>query len=325
MKLLKNIILSACISFGLIWTNVSHAQTADAIKVQSGQKVAFLGDSITQFGWERPGGYVRLVVAGLDSVGVKVVPVPAGISGNTSRDMLARVDRDVISKKPDWMTLSCGVNDVWHGLNGVDLPTYKTNMAAIVDKAQAAGIKVMILTATVIQEGDNPFNQKLVAYNDYLRELAKEKNLPLADLNTNFWTYLKAPHTGGLTVDGVHMNPKGNMLMARGILDAFGLTSDQVDKYEETWRNSPDAASVLGTVGFSSSAPISLSGLDRLQAIARDRKISINDLQSSLVLEALRKVLKAHEQDATLSPVQVQGELKDAFSEEIAALVKPDK
>ncbi len=28
--------------------------------------------------------------------------------------MLARLDEAVISKKPQWMTLSCGVNDVWH-------------------------------------------------------------------------------------------------------------------------------------------------------------------------------------------------------------------
>jgi hypothetical protein len=28
--------------------------------------------------------------------------------------LLARLDAEVISKKPQWMTLSCGVNDVWH-------------------------------------------------------------------------------------------------------------------------------------------------------------------------------------------------------------------
>lgn len=27
--------------------------------------------------------------------------------------MLARLDASVISKDPDWMLLSCGVNDVW--------------------------------------------------------------------------------------------------------------------------------------------------------------------------------------------------------------------
>ena len=71
--------------------------------------------------------------------------------------MLARLDKDVISKKPQWMTLSCGVNDVWHfklklgkrTFQGVGLEDYKKNIRAIVDKAQAAGIKVMILTSTM--------------------------------------------------------------------------------------------------------------------------------------------------------------------------------
>ena len=51
-----------------------------------------------------------------------------------------------------WMTLSCGVNDVWHGERGVPLSAYKKNITEIVEKAQAAGIKVMILTATMIGE-----------------------------------------------------------------------------------------------------------------------------------------------------------------------------
>ena len=82
------------------------------ILVKDGQKVAFMGDSITQGGWGSPGGYVRLVVAGLEANGVKVTPIPAGISGHKSDQMLARLKKDALDKQPDWMTLSCGVNDV---------------------------------------------------------------------------------------------------------------------------------------------------------------------------------------------------------------------
>ena len=65
--------------------------------------------------------------------------------------MIERVDRDILQHKPDWMTLSCGVNDVWHGKNGVKLEDYKKNMTAIVYKAQAAGVRVLILTSTMIK------------------------------------------------------------------------------------------------------------------------------------------------------------------------------
>ena len=127
---------------------------------KSGDSIAFLGDSITQQGAASPAGYVYLVINGLEQQGQKVTAIPAGISGHTSKDMLARLDRDVISKKPTWMTLSCGVNDVWHGANGVELEPYKQNITAIVDKAQAAGIKVIMLTATMIQENQTNASTK---------------------------------------------------------------------------------------------------------------------------------------------------------------------
>ena len=123
-----------------------------AIPIKSGEKVAFLGDSITQQGKGKPGGYVNLVSNALATNGVKIEVIGAGISGHKSDQMLARLDNDVISKKPQWMTLSCGVNDVWHGEKGVSLDNYKKNITSIVEKAQAADIKVIILTSTMITE-----------------------------------------------------------------------------------------------------------------------------------------------------------------------------
>ncbi len=115
---------------------------------------------------------MKLVVAAFEANGINITPVPAGIGGHKSNDMLARLDKDVLSKKPQWMTLSCGVNDVWHGNKGVplndaqasaqtyekrspnepDKGTYEKNITQIVEQAEAAGVKVVILTATVIRE-----------------------------------------------------------------------------------------------------------------------------------------------------------------------------
>ena len=209
------------------------------IAVEEGQKIAFMGDSITQAG-ARPNGYVRLVIRGLASAGVKTTAVPAGISGHKSNQMLARLERDVLSKSPDWMTLSCGVNDVWHGKRGVPLDQYKVNITKIVDNCQAAGVKVMLLTSTMIGEDKgNANNGKLAAYNEFLRQLAKEKKCLLADLNADMQTSIDDAEDkkGGklLTSDGVHMNPAGNQMMAVGVLKAFGLSSEQVEKARTDW------------------------------------------------------------------------------------------
>ena len=217
------------------------AAVPSKIAVANGQKIAFMGDSITA-GGRRPGGYCQLVLAALKDQGIEATPVFAGISGHKSNQMLARLEKDVLRHKPDWMTLSCGVNDVWHGARGVDLPSYKKNITAIVDQAQAAGVKVMLLTSTMIRENQaNPQNQKLVGYNNFLKTLAKEKNCLLADLNGDMQAALKkfpsdAPKGKQLTRDGVHMNKAGNIMMARGVAKAFGLTDEQLDESAKNWK-----------------------------------------------------------------------------------------
>lgn len=208
--------------------------------VKSGETIAFMGDSITAAGWTHPSGYVRLVMAGLKANGIEAIAIPAGISGHKSDQMLDRLQRDVLDKKPGWMTLSCGVNDVWHGAKGIPLDQYRTNITAIVDRCQASGVKVMILTATVIgEELDNENNRKLAPYNDFLRELARKKKCKLADLNAAFQKALKAEAGKPglkLTRDGVHMIRAGDELMATHILQSFGLSKAQLKKAQASWR-----------------------------------------------------------------------------------------
>lgn len=255
--------------------------------LKSGDKLAFLGDSITQGGAGHPGGYVRLVISGLAANDLKVEPIPAGISGHKSNQMLERLERDVLSKKPTWMTLSCGVNDVWHGANGVPLDAYQKNITAIVDQAQAAGIKVMILTSTMIGEDSaNDNNKKLAEYNAFLKKLAGDKKCLLADLNADMQAAIKPAAAGGkqvdlqLTSDGVHMGPLGDRLMARGILKAFGLSDQQLKKADDAWLNAATAV-------VNSNRPLTLRQYERLSAVAHSRGKSV----SALIQEEFGKTL----------------------------------
>ena len=162
------------------------------LAVKDGDTLAFLGDSITQQGQGSPDGYVNLVLRSLALEGVYVNPVKAGISGNKSNDMLARLDRDVLSRKPKVMTLSCGVNDVWHHdwNNGVSLEDYKKNISAIFDKCAASNCQVVVLTATMFEKPEMEkfkHNVMVAPYNEWLREEAKRRGYPVADLNADMW------------------------------------------------------------------------------------------------------------------------------------------
>lgn len=310
---------------------------AGDIAVQDGQKIAFLGDSITQAGWGSPGGYVRLVISGLEANGIKAAPVPAGISGHKSNQMLERLSRDVISKQPDWMTLSCGVNDVWHGKNGVPLDQYKTNITAIIDQAQAANIKVMILTATVIgEELENENNLKLAPYNDFLRTLATEKKCLLADLNATFQTKLKASAKPGrvFTSDGVHMNPAGDQLMATDILKSFGLDEAQLQKAHNAWLDIPGGASVRVSYEGSpkkilkASAKITLRQSEKLQALAAPYNKSVDELARAFYAEQVKALLKPGGKFETYDAIfeskqekEVQATLQQKLDQHITALL----
>jgi lysophospholipase L1-like esterase len=252
---------------------VASFTTADAAPVpgilpKTGDKIAFLGDSITAFGNRIPGGYLHLVADGLDKEGVKIVIIPAGVSGNTSKDMLARLDRDVLSKKPQWMTLSCGVNDVWHGMNGVPLDAYKTNITSIVDQAQAA---------------------KLAAYNDFLRSLAAARKLPLTDLNAAEHAELaamakEAPLKGNvLTIDGVHPNGLGNEMMAGGVLEAFGVPATDVAKFLPDWRKLPDTCDIVAKTSTNADE------LRALQKMAAAQNESVEQYFGAVLKDAVQK------------------------------------
>ncbi len=259
--ILKNHFVLAVIVALVFAVTADFSLGKERLVVKAGEKIAFLGDSITAAG-NRKDGYVTLVMSALNEEGLKLTHVPAGKAGHRSNDMLSRLDKDVISKKPHWMVLSCGVNDVWHftlklgarSFTGVGLDDYKKNVRQIVKKTHDAGIKVVILTSTMIGEDpEKETNKKLIPYNDFLRELAKEKKCLLADLSKDMHQLLESmPDVKGrarmfgepkydrqiknkLTSDGCHMNKLGNIMMAKGVLRTLGLSDKKILAAEKKW------------------------------------------------------------------------------------------
>ena len=169
----------------------------------------------------------------MDNEGANVEAIYAGKSGDTSVQMLKRLDKDILSRRPDSMFLSCGVNDAPNGYEderknpGVPLEDYKKNITAILDRTDAQGIQVIVMTATpVVEEPEHKANANLVPYNAFLREIAAARSLSLVDQNAAFKTYIdgKADKVvRELTVDGTHMSEIGNQLMAETIIATLGL------------------------------------------------------------------------------------------------------
>ena len=193
------------------------------IKHKNNLKIAFLGDSITWLGWNSPYGYVQKTVKALNDADYTITPFPEGINGNVTKEMLNRMDTDVLNHQPDIMFFMGGINDIW--LKNDSVRKYRKNVEKIIDKAQKDNIEVIIINLTVISEDINaPENKKIAAYNKMLEKIAKEKNVQLIDINTSLWNEINnhENHGGIVTVsDGVHLNEKGNEILSKKIVNDF--------------------------------------------------------------------------------------------------------
>jgi lysophospholipase L1-like esterase len=193
------------------------------------KKVIFFGDSITQMG-AGPGGYIRLMedLIKADNQVDDFELVGAGISGNKVTDLFLRLEKDVLSKQPDIVVIYVGINDVWHKRlagTGTDYVKFAEFYDVIVKKLQAAKIKVLVCTPSVIGERKDNSNEQdgeLNMYSNWLRYYAKTNQLTCVDLRTEFQNYLIANNPsneekGLLTSDRVHLNAKGNLLVAQAV------------------------------------------------------------------------------------------------------------
>jgi lysophospholipase L1-like esterase len=213
---------------------VRPVSSSAAEPLAKGERIVILGDSITEAG-AGPGGYVTLIKDAIDErlAGRGIEIIGAGISGNRVPDLEARLERDVLAKKPTRVVIYIGINDVWHSLNGRGTPKdqFEAGLKRLIGKIRKAGARVLLCTASVIGEkrdGANPLDAMLDEYCDISRLVARDTTSQLVDLRRAFLDHLKLHNPDDadknvLTSDGVHLNAAGNRFVADQLLAALGL------------------------------------------------------------------------------------------------------
>jgi acyl-CoA thioesterase-1 len=254
MKKFAIAIALGLVFFNLMSCNVKNESTANEEQVDlvmEANKIAFLGDSITEAG-TREGGYIWLFQNYLQELYPhrQFEIVNAGISGNQSRQMRQRFASDVLDKNPDLLFINVGVNDVWHAFYdfeeqkkypegnlpaGNSLEQYQADVMEMVRLAREQDIEVILLTPTPIRENlDSHENQRLVDYIEVMEAIATANNCLFINLNQPFQdiikTYQKYAGTTQkvLTHDGVHPNRSGHRVIAYTILKGLGIPEDRL-------------------------------------------------------------------------------------------------
>ena len=202
-------------------------------QLKDGETIVFLGDSITAQGAGEK-GYVTLFRQAIEKArpdsGIKVIG--AGIGGHKVPNLEARLDKDVLSHKPNVVVIYIGINDVWHSTKGqgTEIGAYETGLRSLVKRCNDAGARVVLSTPSVIDEktdGSNSLDKMLDEYSAVSRKVVMETGATLLDLRAAFMANLKEYNTanepkGILTGDGVHLNDAGNRFVAVRMLEAVG-------------------------------------------------------------------------------------------------------
>jgi lysophospholipase L1-like esterase len=206
------------------------------------QKLLFIGDSITDCGRTQPvaeglfdplgRGYVTqieaLLGAAAPELGIRVVNV--GCSGNTVRSLKERWDRDVIALKPDWLSVSIGINDVWRQFDlprvseaHVDLDEYERTYDELLARTRPALNGLILVTPHVVEPNrKEPMRVRMDQYGAVVKRLARKYDAVFADTQAGFDRVLKHQHPMALAWDRIHPNQTGHMVIARTILNAIG-------------------------------------------------------------------------------------------------------
>ena len=200
--------------------------------------ILFQGDSITDAGRNRDieedlgKGYPNLVAArlGLDEPG-RFRFLNRGVSGDRIVDIYARMKRDILNVKPDYMSLLVGVNDVWHELdfaNGVDGERFEKIYRMLLEDIFRAlpEVKLMLLEPYVMRGEATEryfevFQAETAQRAETVRKLAGEFGLdfiplaePLRELSGN-------AGTAYFLQDGVHPKPPFHQYIADRWLEVF--------------------------------------------------------------------------------------------------------
>ncbi len=203
-------------------------QTSPELVVKDGDRVVFLGDSITQ-----QMIYTRYVMNyfALRYPDMKVSFRNAGWSGDRASGALARLQRDVLDLKPNVVTICLGMNDArYQPFDQETYDSYIKDMKSIVFRLKEAGVRVVLLTPGCVDPDARSalknYNDTLARFADGVIQLAKEENLPYYDIHTLMLSVQNAAKAANpqftMIPDGVHPSEPGHALMASGLLQALG-------------------------------------------------------------------------------------------------------
>jgi len=194
------------------------------------EHVLFYGDSITDAGRRSKDnnngglgvGYPAMIAARLAAAypEMNLRFTNTGISGNRAKDLLARMDADLLAHKPTLVSVLIGINDTWRAFDAND-PTpvdafrkdYRAMLRRIVDELGARLVlcePFLLHTPADRAKWRSDLNPRI----DAVRELAREFHATYLPLDGLFAAAACRREMAYWLPDGVHPSQAGHTMIA---------------------------------------------------------------------------------------------------------------
>jgi acyl-CoA thioesterase-1 len=199
-------LVAACGSPDSPQTRVAAGAAAQAQpeRVSAPRRIVFLGDSLTSgLGLLREQGVPSLIQDRLAAEGYSYEVINAGVSGDTTAGGLSRLDWS-LDGDVEVLVIELGAND---GLRGLPVPQMKRNLDAIITRAKARDITVML---TGMEAPPNYGPLYTAEFRKAFRDLAD-------DHDVIFVPFYLAGVAGTASLnqrDGIHPNAEGSRIIA---------------------------------------------------------------------------------------------------------------
>ncbi|MCI6043398.1 SGNH/GDSL hydrolase family protein [bacterium] len=211
-------------------------------------RIVFAGDSVTDMGSEQPVGesfdenlgrsYVRIIDNMLSTwyPEILVRVTNSGISGNTSRDLLERYQRDVIDLNPDWVSICIGINDVWRQFDSPAMADthvmpeeYEANLEKMILAVKDSVKGIFLMTPYYMEpNAEDGMRKRMDEYGAVCRKLAVKYGCVFIDLQETFNHYFRFRHSTYIAWDRIHPSLVGATIIAREFLKHCGFDYDHI-------------------------------------------------------------------------------------------------
>jgi lysophospholipase L1-like esterase len=247
-------LLLVLLPLGIRAQGIDHSVTMSSNPTAASRhlRIVALGDSTTATArdWapEIQEVYADCLPGALKPHGIEAIVVNAGIGDTTTRQAVARLDRDVRRHHPDLVVIQFGINDSWIDVDlgktraRLTRAEFRRNLTAMARRLRHDGALVVLMTPNPMRWRD-PFYIKafgehsglldvtaargidrlLDVYAQDVRDVAKTDSLPLVDVFAAFENYGNLPgHSMDdilLANDGIHPNQRGQRLVCALLTD----------------------------------------------------------------------------------------------------------